>query len=117
MNSHEHAGLPGGRAATARDAALRRMSRINRLAAGGSLVLVAGFTALAAHATASHGASRAGSTSTSTAGSGATTSPTSGSAAASGSGTSRSQASSAHNAAPVAPAATQQPPVVVSGGS
>lgn len=38
----------------ARDAALRRLSALNRLAAAGSAALVLGFASLAAHATAAH---------------------------------------------------------------
>jgi hypothetical protein len=101
-------------AATARDAAVRRMSRINRLVAGGSAVMVAGFAILAAqassHGTASTTANTPAPASATTAG----TSSGSGSTATSSYGTSPWQATSDQTAAP---AATQQAPVITSGGS
>jgi hypothetical protein len=79
------------------------MSRINRLVAGGSAVMVAGFATLAAQASSQGTASTATPASTA-----ATTTATS------SYGTSPWQASSDQTAAP---AATQQAPVVTSGGS
>jgi hypothetical protein len=102
--------------ARARDAALRRLSTLNRLAAAGSAALVLGFTSLAAHATAAHPSGRGR---TATGGTDA--------------GRVRRAAPGVHRrhhhrhqrrrAAPSAPITTapppptSQPPVVVSGGS
>jgi hypothetical protein len=106
MTPHQHldrARAPA--AATARDAAIRRMSRINRLVAGGAAVMVAGFATLAAQA------SSGGTSTASPATTPATVSATS------SSDTSASQASSDQTTVPAAPAVTYQAPVVTSGGS
>lgn len=83
--------------ASARDAGLRRLSALNRLAVAGAAVLALGFTALAAQATpAQRTATVAAHARVSTA----------------------QPAAPAQTQAPaVAPAPTQQPPVAVSGGS
>jgi hypothetical protein len=106
MSLHEQPDLRRARAAaTIRDAAVRRMSRINRLVAGGAALMVAVFATLAAQASAP------GATSTTTTPTTATTATT---PTTSSSNTYQWQASDTQTAAP---APTQQAPLVTSGGS
>jgi hypothetical protein len=109
MSLHEQPDLRRARAAaTIRDAAVRRMSRINRLVAGGAALMVAVFATLAAQASAP------GATSTTTT---PTTTSTPTTAGTSSSGSYGWQASDTQSTATAAPAPTQQAPVVTSGGS
>jgi hypothetical protein len=109
MSLHEQPDLRRARAAaTIRDAAVRRMSRINRLVAGGAALMVAVFATLAAQASAP------GATSTTTTPTTATTATT---PSTSSSGTYQWQASDTQGTATAAPAPTQQAPLVTSGGS
>ena len=86
--------------AKSRDAALRRLSTLNRLAAVGAVCLTLGFTALAVQATPPQRAAAAVAPATAP----ARSAP-------------RSEDDDDRSAPAPAPAATQQPPVVVSGGS
>lgn len=121
-------------AARARDAALRRLSVLNRLLAVGAVVLVLGFAALAVAATpprhiaataqVPHATSTATTPSTTKAttthhrkrSDGITASSASGTSASSGASSTPSSSTSSSTQA-VAPAPTVQPPVAVSGGS
>lgn len=87
--------------ASARDAGLRRLSALNRLAVAGAAVLALGFTALAAQATPAQR--------TATVAAHARVSTPQPAAPA--------QTQTPTQAPAVAPARTQQPPVAVSGGS